>query len=450
MSLGYRLNSRAMLAIRRLLRADTPAPARSPVEIAAEMERNYRWNFAVNLGDQAFFWFGLSFASHATILPLFVSKLSDSPVPIAILAAVAQGGWYLPQLFTANVVERLHRKKPIVVNLGFFLERLPTWLLPLAALLAFYSPTLALATFLIGYATFSIGAGLVGGAWQDLMARCFPAERRGRMLGVGFFLGAGAGALGAGLSAQILSVLPFPRNFVLLFGLAALSISVSWLALALTREPEQRSTAPHRSQREFFTDLPHMLRRDSNFRRYIGARLTLAFGTLAIGFVTVSAVERWGIPDGTVGIYTTLMLVGQTLGNIVAGYIADHFGHKLSLQIATLAATVAFVMAWLAPSPDWYFAVFALLGFKTGAEVVSGVLIVMEFSPPDRRPTYIGLASTLTGVVNIAAPFAGAALAISGYSALFAMAAFINGIALAWLRWGVREPRYATNQPPST
>ena len=42
-----------------------------------------------------------------------------------LLAVIAQSAWFLPQLFTANAVERLSRKKPVVVNLGLFLERMP-------------------------------------------------------------------------------------------------------------------------------------------------------------------------------------------------------------------------------------------------------------------------------------------------------------------------------------
>ena len=39
---------------------------------------------------------------------------------------IANGGWFVPQLLTANTVEQLPRKKPVVVRLGFLLERLPS------------------------------------------------------------------------------------------------------------------------------------------------------------------------------------------------------------------------------------------------------------------------------------------------------------------------------------
>src|SRR6185503_7594679 len=109
--------------------------------------------------DGATFWFGLSFISSTTIVPLFISKLTDSLLPIGLAAVIAQGSWFLPQLFTANSVERLARKKPVVVNLGLFTERLPMWLIVVAALVAGRSPTLALVLFFVGYAAHGLGAG---------------------------------------------------------------------------------------------------------------------------------------------------------------------------------------------------------------------------------------------------------------------------------------------------
>jgi len=60
-------------ALRWLLRLDQPAPTRTDEELAAEVERHYKWNYAVNLIDGASFWFGASFISASTILPLFIS-----------------------------------------------------------------------------------------------------------------------------------------------------------------------------------------------------------------------------------------------------------------------------------------------------------------------------------------------------------------------------------------
>ncbi|MGH2538780.1 MAG: MFS transporter [Candidatus Promineifilaceae bacterium] len=428
-------------ALRRLLQLDRPAPRRPEQEITAEVYRNYRWNFGFNLLDVATFWFGMSFLSSITIVPLFISKLTDSPFPIGLAAVIAQASWYLPQLFTANYVERLARKKPVVVNLGLFSERLPLWLLAGSPLLALWSPAAALIVFLLAYAWHGLGAGLVATAWQDLLARCFPVERRGRFMGLSFFVGTASGVAAAGFSARLLAERPFPTNFFYSFVIAAAAVSLSWLFLAQTREPAQPSETPRQKQRQYLAELPGIVRGDDNFRHFLVARLLLALSGMGAGFLTVAAVARWQVADSVVGTYTLALLLGQLAGNLAFGFLADRHGHKLSLEVAGLLAALAFGLAWLAPGPEWYYLVFGLHGAVVGAILVSGIMIVLEFARPARRPTYTGLTNTSVGLVSTAGPLLGSALALVSYQALFALSALAALAALVAMRWWVREPR---------
>ena len=428
--------------LRRLLQVDRPVSPRSDDEIAAEVERNYRWNLTVNLIEAATFLFGASLISSSTIVPLFINKLTSSPLLIGLAAVIAQGGWYLPQIFTANVVEQLPRKKPVVVNAGFILERLPILLLPGAALIAGRSAPLALVLFLTILTWHHLGAGMIATAWQDMVACCFPVNRRGRFFGTAAFLGTGVGIAGAALSTRILKDSPFPTNFAYVFALTATSITVSWFFIALTREPSQPISLPRQSSRQFWSGLPKILRQDHNFRRFLVARLTLAMGGMGLGFVTVAAVQRWGVPDSMVGIFTAALLLGQTIGNLGSGFLADRYGHKLSLELSALAAFLAFALAWRAPSADWYYVVFVLLGFAFGAVIVSGTLVSMEFCMPQRRPTYAGMTNTSVGLISVVAPLLGAWLASHDYNWLFALSAGVNLVALVLMRWWVREPRW--------
>ena len=64
------------------------------------------------------------------------------------------------------------------------------------------------------------------------------------MLGLTLFVGAGTGVLGASLSSWLLENYPFPLNFAYVLTIAAIGITVSWVFLALTREPVQAVDAP--------------------------------------------------------------------------------------------------------------------------------------------------------------------------------------------------------------
>ena len=208
-------------AWRALLELDRPFPDLSEAELESQAERDYAWNLTVNVGDGASFLFGAAFLASSTILPLFLSKLTDAPLAFGLLAVIAQAGWFLPQLFTANAMEGLSRKKPVVVNAGLFLERLPLLLMPPVALLAARAPISAAVALLLVYAWHAFGAGVVAVSWQDLIARCFPVERRGRYAGTAAFLGASAGFAGSVLATWLLNRYAFPVNFALVFAIGS-------------------------------------------------------------------------------------------------------------------------------------------------------------------------------------------------------------------------------------
>lgn len=431
-------------AWRWMLQLDLPAPVRTDAEVTDLAEKDYTWNFTVNLLDGVFFWFGLSFISSTTIAPLFLSKLTHSTWPIVLLAVLAQSSWYLPQLFTANWTERLARKKPAVVGLGFITERVPVLLFPAAALVATRSPMLAMFLFFWGYAWHSLGAGIIAPAWQDMVARIFPVQKRGWFFGVSSFLGTGTGALGAGLSGWILATVAFPRNFALTFAIAAGGVMISWLFIAMTREPAQRPPEILHNRQTSWKKYRRIVGEDRNFRTFLFARVLGVMGSMGVGFVTVFAIKRFGVADSTVGIYTAAMLLGQTFGNLGAGLLADRYGHKISLEVGLLLSSVGFVLAWLAPSPVWMFPIFAFLGMATGIFIVSGILIALEFSAPQDRPSYIGIANTSLGLGSIIAPLLGGWLALSGYDLVFIASACMDLLALAVMHWAVKEPRGRT------
>lgn len=413
-----------------------------------EIRRHYRWNLTVSIGEVALFFFGMSFIASTTILPLFISKLTSSTLAVGLVALLAQGGWYLPQLFTAHATERLPRMLPILVKVGFFAERLPLWLLVMAAALALRAPAAALVLTLGGYAWFSLGGGAIAPAWQELVARCFPVDRRGFYMGFGSFVGTAVGALGAAASAGLLAALPFPHSFLAVFAIGALSVLVSLGFMTRVREPVPARNLPRQSIPEFWSGVGHILRTPGNFRWYLAGRMAMALGALGAGFVTLSAIRAWSVNDATVGVYTGLSLVGEAIGLLAAGILADRQGHKLPLELAALAFAVAYGLAAWSPHPGVYFPIFVLMGLGLGGQITSGVMLTLEFAPPGRQPTYAGLVNTTLGIVGVTAPLLGAWLASFDFRLLFLLSVGLTLMGFLLFVLLVRDPRHITPAAP--
>jgi MFS family permease len=408
------------------------------------IEKNYRWNFIVNTMDGASFWIGMSFFSSTIILPLFVSHFTSSPLAIGLISFLGWGGIFLPQLFTANAVERAPRKKFFPVTLGFFLERLPVLLLPFAVyFLAIRQPLLTLILFFFFYTWQNAGAGTILVGWQDMIAKIIPVDKRGRFFGISNFIGNGTGILGALAVPFILEKFTFPLGYVISFGIAGGMFFLSWVFLSLTREPAVYSSKPPVSQMNYLRSLPEVLRRDRNFRMYLLAQIIFAVSGMASGFLVVYSVQAWHLPDAQASGFMIALQVGLTLAYLFFGFLSDRRGHKMSLEICLLVNVLLLVLAIVAPNPWWFLPIFFLRGAVNAGSFVSGISITYEFTDPENRPTYIGLANTIPGIAASLAPLFGGWLAGAvSYRAMFILSALIGAAAWVLLRFGVREPRH--------
>jgi len=420
------------------------AENRAPTSnVQLEIERNYRWNFVVNALDGASFWFGMSFISSTIILPLYVRHFTSSPLLIGLIPLITTAGYLLPQLFVANAVERAPRKKFFPVTLGFFLERLPIFLLaPAAYLLAVEKPVLALTTFFVLLAWNCFGVGIIVVGWQDMIAKLIPVEKRGRFFGITNFVGNGTGILGALAVPFVLDRFIFPTGYVLSFALAAVLLLVSWILLSLAREPALFSSKPALSQLDYLRSLPSILGQDRNFRIYLLSQIVFSLSGMGTGFLVVYAVQTWDLPDASASRFTVALQIGLALANLFFGFFSDRKGHKRSLEICLALSLLSFALSVFAPSSLWFFPIFFLRGATNAGIFISGISIVYEFTDPENRPTYIGLANTIPGIAGAIAPMIGGWLAAAtSYQAMFVLAAAIGALSWAVLRFGVKEPR---------
>jgi MFS family permease len=421
-----------------------PETSPQPADIQAEVERNYRHNFIFNALDGATFWLGYSFIAPSIILPLYISRFTDNPFIIGLIPFFNATLFLVPQLFTSNFIERAPVKKIFPVIYGFFGERVPLFLLPITVyFFAIDRPQLALWLAIFLYAWHIFGAGVIIVGWQDMIAKVIPVDRRGRFFGITNFGGTATGILGAVAVALVLERYEFPMGYVLAFGAAAVLVLLSWFFIAQTREIPVYNSKPRVSQLTYLRSLPAIVRRDHNFSRFLVSQTVIAISNMAVGFLIVYSIRKWGLPDSYAGGYVIALQAGQSVSNLLFGFLSDKKGHKINLEISVLVGVLSMALAVVAPSPVWFYPIFFMRGVTVAAALLSGISITMEFSRPEDRPTYIGLANTIPGVVGGVAPLLGAWLAASaGYQSLFILAAVIGSAGFALLRWSVREPRF--------
>ncbi|MCW5849767.1 MAG: MFS transporter [Anaerolineae bacterium] len=412
------------------------------------MRRFLTRNFTVGVMDGGFFFLGLSFASVVTVLPLFVSQLTSSPYLIGLIPAIQTMGWLLPQLLTAPLVERLPRKKPFVMLMTLN-ER---WPFIGMALVAYFVPqlgaSLALTLFFTLHILRCFGAGLTATAWQDMVGKVIPANRRGLFFGLQSGVGGLLGAGGAILAGLILQQQPFALNFAICFAITALCVAFSMLFLALTHEPTQAVNPSRVTGRDFWRRLPRILGQNRAFRNFIVYRILYIFGTTGYGFYTVYAVKEFGLNSAQAGELTFAMMAAQTLTYPLVGWLGDRLGHHRVMELAAASGAFMAALSAFAPNGGWFVGVYILLGISLAAATISNLSGVYDFAPPEERATYIGLMATLVGIGSTLAPLLGGAVAsTTSYPMLFRLTIVFALAAWATVRWGISDPRHAPAAP---
>jgi MFS family permease len=404
------------------------------------LSRNATRNFVLNVLDGTAYIFGVSMVSRYTVLPLFISQLSSERWIQGLIPTLTYTGWALPALFIAPIVASRPRRKPLIM-LATIGERVPFLALGLLLLLWPGAPAMTLLAIFFGlYAIQTFSGGVTMTAWQDFIARLIPERRWGTFFGLQFGLGGVLGVASAGVAGALLVSLPFPRNFAILALLCFAAQIVSYVFLSLTVEPPQR-VAPRQPMGAFLGGIRPLLRRNPAFRRYLFCRAAIALGLVGHSFFTAAALERFHPSEAEIGVFTAVLLGVQALGHLSLGALADRWGHKQVLELATSVGLLALLLAVMAPTTSWFLLIFALVGIAQAGYQLSGFTLVFSFSTPTERPTYIGVANTtLTPVAALGPLLAGVLAEVAGYSALFAVLLAIGLVGLLGLHWRVPAP----------
>jgi MFS family permease len=391
-----------------------------PSIAAIKHAKNLPFNFLVNVIDGGFFGMGLGFASLTTVVPLFVSNLTDSAILIGLIPAIHVMGWQLPQIFTAQRVAQQKRYKPMVM---FFTvhERLPflglaliSWFIPNIG------PKIALILTFVMLVWQGLGGGFTANAWQNMIGKIIPRERWGVFFGFQSAAGNLLASVGAVVAGLVLENNNPTNGFSMCFLLAVGAFILSYVAIFSTREEETLPATSVTERNVFWKDVRAILWRDRNFRWFVAVRILAQLGTVGFAFYTVYVVRFYGVDAATAGILTGILMICQTLFNPIMGWLGDRWSHRGVMAVGLIAAAVSAILAWWAPSVGWFYPAYALAGIAYVATWTIAMAMTLEFGQGHEKPAYVGMANTLVAPTAFIIPLLSGWLADAvGYKATF-------------------------------
>jgi hypothetical protein len=414
------------------------------------------WGIA---GDMFFFGVGASLTSQTTVVPSFLATLTSSSLLIGLASTLATGGWLVPQLFAANRLAGLTRRKSAVTIPAIVNRSVSLLVGPAIVLLVPVSRPAALVAFYGLYLAFWVVDGIASVAWLDYLGRCLSAPSRARLISLGTItpgiVGVGGGALvGVVLSTSRLS---WPANYALLFLGSGVLYSLSLGSFFIVKDPPVSAKGQKMPWPAYFACLVAVMQSDPSFRRAVLAAIFLGGLGVAAPFYIVHGLESLGFPVASVGFFTSVQLIGSVVATLILGLMGERRGTRAVMRACCVAALAAPAIAVAAPLLSSalpgavmyiYSLVFVVVGTQGAANMAGFQNWVLEYAPPGDRPMYIGFANTLNGFVLVMPMIGGWILSASAswpdvsYPLLFTAAAVGPAAALFLLR-KLPEPRTA-------
>ena len=271
-------------------------------------------------------------------------------------------------------------------------------------------------------------AGLAAPGWFDFYAKISPLHLRGRLSGLRNALGSAGAFVFSFVLTLLLAVFSFPSNYALALIMAFVLQLASFLLQFLLIESSPSRTAERKPFFAFFRDLPSVLRDDREFRQFMIASIIMTPGTMPVGFFAAYALRELQVDGSYVGIFSVVMVAGQVVGALVNGLLSDRYGNKLVLAGSGVATSIACLGALIAPTGPWFVPVYLFVGITVGYELMARMNIAAEYSPVEKRSTYVGLMNAMLAPFYVSGLLGGLIADTLGFGALFILGLSLLGV----------------------
>lgn len=412
----------------------------------------YSKTFYLGVINGVLFNMSAALAGGTTVLPIFVSNLTDSKVLIGLSGTMAMAGWYLPQLVVANYIETVRRKRPLYIWAGV-VRIIVIWTVALSILLlgsTWGSGFIAL--FFVLYSMYVIAGGVAGIPFMDIVAKAIKSENRGTFFGARLFFGGIAAALMGLFVKNILATREFPDNYAILFVTASAIITVAILSFCFADERDAVVPKRRTPFKKFLRRGPSLLKDVRSYRIFFIWRVLLGVWMMALPFYIIFARERLALPEEAVGIFLSIQMVGMIISNILWSRLSDRVGNRIVLKLTAVVSAAAPLMALIAAmAPPLrnipaFGTVFFLVGFAMSGLRLGHSSYMLDLAPEEERPTYLGFMNTFIAPVALLSAVGGVVVEMTSYETLFVTALAASLLALAF---GIQleEPRQRPESP---
>lgn len=400
-------------------------------------------NFWILVIYQVILRAGWIFKTESVVMPHAADALDSTGLARSWLPLLNRLGQSVPPVLAARRIKNLPKKQRAFMATTAamtlcFLGMTSLWLIPGLTQHGF-APVIFLALYALFFS--AIGGNQL--AYNTIQGKLIQANRRGRLLTIADFVGASAAVVcAATLLLQWLH--DDGADYAAIFGFTtALFAAASIMSWLLTELPDDHYEAS-RGVSHVFQAAWRTLAEDANFRRL--AIVSALFSTTLVLFPHYQALAKTKLDLGTTWLvwWVVAQNVGTALFSLITGPIADGYGNRLALRVATLLIVAGPLTALIAIHwPEIGKTAFPLVFLFVGLTPVAQKMFnnyTLEITQTEHHPRYLSTLSLSMAFPILFSPLVSPLIDLIGFEMVYL--SVVGLLVLGWvLSFGLIEPR---------
>jgi len=350
-----------------------------------------------NVTHAFFLALAITIAEPSTILPLMVHHFSDSVIIVGIFASLLRGGAIVIQLYAAFYAQAYKRVLPYLGKV--FLFRFLAWFMIGVSIFFLGETHKTLTLFFIGLGLFffSFTAGFGAIYFKELQAKLFSKTYRGKTMANRNIAGSIASIISGGVAGFVLQNFEAPMSYAYLFLVSSLFMAIGFFTFVTIEEPSKENVSiKEKSFKLFIRNAKALLKSDKRLQQQILV-IFLGFSYfLSMPFVILNANNTFTLTGWMLGGFITVQMLGSILGSSLLWRRISNYEKMLTLSFIFMI--MAFTIAIFANNIYAYGAIFLLFGIALDGFNISGMNLVIEIAPEDKRPIYTALQTNITSI----------------------------------------------------
>jgi len=351
-----------------------------------------------NIAHAFFLSLAITIAEPSTVLPLIIEHFSESTIVVGLFVSLLRGGSILTQLYAAFHAQSYKKVLPYLKKVFFF--RWLSWFIIGVAIFSIGDTNKTLTLFFIGLGLlgFSLSAGFGAIYFKELQAKLFSKSYRGKTMANRQVAGSIASIISGGVAGYVLNHFQAPLNYAYLFIVSSFIMAIGFFSFAtIDDEPSKE----HIQQKEknfglFIKNAFTILKKDKRLQQQTLA-IFLSFACyLSIPFVILEAQKSVTLTGWILGGFIMVKMAGSIVGSSLLWRQISNYEKMLSLSFIFMIA--AFTVALFAHNSIMFALIFFLYGIALDGFGNSGMNLIIEIAPEEKRPIYTAIQTNLSSI----------------------------------------------------